>query len=66
MHSRCWCWRLLFLDLHLLFLDEIDNEVLIVADEVVCQAFIPQIVQVVFPPFRIKGVQRGKFRLRLA
>jgi hypothetical protein len=53
---------LLFL---LLLLEEVDNEVLIVPDEFVGQAFRFQIVPKMLPPFRVEGLQRGELRWRL-
>lgn len=53
---------LLFL---LLLLQEVDNEVLVVPDKVICQAFGSQIVSKMLPPLRIERFQGGELGRRL-
>lgn len=56
--------RLALLFLLLLF-EEVDDEVLVIPDEVVRQAFGFQVVSKMLPPLRVEGFQGSKLGRRL-
>ena len=51
-------FRLLLLRLLLLLAEKVDDELLVVLDEVVLQALLPQVVAEVLAPPRIEGIQQ--------